>query len=525
MRSYYDHLKHIQNNQELTNKKPTFRASAIFPALHKSSISTRYIFLSYWMLKRSINKISCIITLRSKDGNTLYREIQPITEPKAYSIETKDLIIKSGLDVNDSFSGSVEIEFFSITPLIYPFPALTINFYGPHFSSVVHSAQRVYNDYDDMISNSKQHVPEAGFNIYADDKREPYLAIVNGPVKEKSFHLDFTFINKDKETLDYEHILGDLNPYETVFIYPNRELDLSSFLKGAPGTAKVNFNLQWIYPRIIVGNINNQLPAMSLTHSYYDCSDATEATDFWLETDSNHYPASLIVPAVVDSKSFTHITFYPIYTPSSFSIDLEIYDKSGKKKIGLENILTFSKSCGEYISLNINELCQKHHITDPSLGIRLAAKQTGKTTIPSRIKVSIDKGKIQNGIPCNICTNLIPYNPEWESKTKTFRWLPILADQENAYVWIMNNTTEKKPSTVTTLALTFYRTKDTETISREVRLPPCGFTILEIKSDKNLQAFFNGTVGWCSIAATNPYISTYYFTENESGVIGGDHGF
>ena len=97
--------------------------------------------------------------LRSSIGELLARIHTPITEAKSYRFELLDLLEHASLPPDMPFSGSMEIEFYSAVSLVFPYPAVVINYYGPHFSSVVHTAQRVYNDYDDMQKNSQTQVP------------------------------------------------------------------------------------------------------------------------------------------------------------------------------------------------------------------------------------------------------------------------------------------------------------------------------------------------------------------------------
>jgi hypothetical protein len=162
--------------------KPVYRSSAIFPVFHSSEISSRILFLGYWLLKRNISQIAAVISLRSETGTLISRINQEIKEAKSYAYELEDFLIRAGINPTEEFTGSLEIELYSGLGLVFPYPAVVINYYGPNFSSVVHTAQRVYNDYDDMQKNSQTEVPESGFNLYATDNLEPFISLINGPV-------------------------------------------------------------------------------------------------------------------------------------------------------------------------------------------------------------------------------------------------------------------------------------------------------------------------------------------------------
>jgi hypothetical protein len=525
MRSYYAHLEQVKDVKALKESKPIFRASAIFPAIHRKEIHTRLIFLSYWLLKRQILKMTCLVTLRSQDGRVLHRSMESIDEPKAYRVELEEYLTLSGLDLDQGFVGSLEIEFFSSLPLVYPFPAVTVNYYGPKFSTFVHTAQRIYNDYEDMLSNSQQKVAEAGFNIYIDSHTEPFIGFVNGPVADRQVSLDFQFINVENEVLQHELILGELSPYETYMIYPARELDLKSFLHGGAGTLKVSFDIAWIFPRLVVGNVQHNPANMSITHSYYDCSCTSEKSDYWIIPEEGWHAAALSVPVQMQDDEYTKIYFYPIYTPSDFSLDLQLYDSKGIKLFEKHDILDLHGSVGEYICLSLNDLCEEVDLSEyQDLSAHIIAKTDEHHSIPARIKISLDIGHTA-GLPCNICTNLVPYNPDWKTKEKTYHWLPILMDQPSCSVWILNNSLRKNHTDDAQAILSFYRECDTEMIEREVTIPANGFLVIRPEDDAELSKFLNCTIGWVAVNVTNPYVTTYYFSGNPSGTIGGDHGY
>jgi hypothetical protein len=528
MRSYYDHLKQVQQKPDPLKAKPNFRASAIFPVLKAEEISTRLIFLSYWILKRNISAVTLCTTLRDQKGQIIERRVEAIDTARTYRIELEELLKNSFLPAPTKFTGSIELEFYSSSSLIYPFPAVTVNYYGPHFSSFVHTAQRVYNDHEDMIANTQQCVPESGFNIHATKELEPFISLINGPEQEDHSVLKFQFINHKNDSVSYDLPLGNLLPYETRFVYPAREFpELEDFLEGNPGTVKVQFKLKWIFPRLLVGNIKKSPHHLSITHSYYDCQKAQTNSDYWIEHDESAYSAALMVPINLMQGHNTILYFYPIYSPSNFNIDLEIYDHMGRKLGEKRDFVQITFDEAKYISFNIRDICKELNIsTDQPLGVRLMAYHKNKERIPARIKIALDIGKIgSQALPCNICTNLIPFNPELVDKPTTFHWMPLLADQPHYSVWIMNSSPMKKFIQPTTVQLTFYRENDTQVLQKNLSLPPNGFYAITEDNDPELSEFLNGKIGWVTITASNPYISTYYFTENPSGAIGGDHGY
>lgn len=527
MRSYYEHLQTTMPTTHVAVlPKPIFRSSAIFPVMQLPGISSRILFMGYWILKRNIHEISAVVSLRDLSGKLMARNDFIIKEAKTFRVELADQLELAGKDRNSSFSGSLEVEFYSSQNLVFPFPAVVINFYGPEFSTVVHTAQRIYNDFDDMIKNSQIAVPESGFNIYANDDCEPFIGIINGAEPVEHSIVLMKFFNFRQETADYQLDLGQLAPYETKLIYPARNFDLKHFLGNKPGTGKLSFHVNWIFPRLLVGNIHHRIPALTVTHTYYDCSGVNKDSDYWKAHDKNWYPAALTIPAVIADDHFTNVYFYPIYSPSSFEIDVEIFNSEGCLLATKHNVLSISSSHPQFHSIHLKPLCQTLNISNHvNCGARIIARQVEETRFPARIKIGLDIGISDTQTPCNICTNLQPYNPALNTKTSSFRWAPILADQESATVWIMNSSPAIHHITQAVVEMTFFHEADDRTIKRTMKLDPNAFIIIDVNQDAELKIFFNNTVGWMTAITSNPYTAVYYFTESLADVIGGDHGF
>lgn len=180
----------------------------------------------------------------------------------------------------------------------------------------------------------------------------------------------------------------------------------------------------------------------------------------------------------------------------------------------------------EFHRLPLRDFCQELGLDiQANYALRLIARSLNNSKIPARIKLGLDVGLVNTETPCNICTNLQPFNPALENKPTSFRWAPILADQPKATLWLMNSSPAVNYTRPADLTLTFFRESDPQTIIRLITLPPHGFHVIPIAEDKELNLFFQHQVGWMTLTTTNPYTTTYYFAENASGVVGGDHGF
>lgn len=524
MRSYYAHLQ-TTAAVEMMAGRPTFRASAIFPVIHEQGVSSRVLFLGYWMLKRNIDKIAALTTLRAMDGTIIVRTLLTLTEAKAYRIEIVDLLEQAGGSPLDPFFGSIEVEFFAASNLVFSFPAAVINYYGDDFSSVVHSAQRVYNDFDDMQKNSQTAVPESGFNVHVDENSEPFIGLINGPLPHEESKIELQFFNSQGDLLQYTKFLGTLQPYQTTFIYPARDIDLKNFLNGLAGACKAKFNLKWIFPRLLVGNRQNTPRAFVLTHSYYDCTAATDDSNYWRAPEPDWEPASLMVPLVFQGSHFTNVYFYPIYSPSHLAVDIELFAMDGRRLDYQKDVLHIMSPAQGHKVISFRELAEAATLLPADfLAARIIVRPLGGTLLPARIKIALDIGD-DSGLPCNICMNLQPFNPSLAAKAHSFKWLPLLADQSGSSVWLMNSSPQKNYRLVASLELSFYREKDTTVLKRHCQIPPQGFIVIKPEDDVELAEFLAGTIGWLTAISNNAFLTTYYFSNSISGAVGGDHGF
>ena len=186
MKSYSQHLSSTQEFGEKINilKKPILRSSAIFPVIHNEFYTSSIHFLGYWLLKRNIPEVTLVITLRHADGVTLSRQTQIITDAKAFSINLSEILDKIN-HTDNSFVGSIETEFYATRDMVFPYPALVLEYQNAQFNTCVHTLGRIYNDLEDLKENDTTQVPETGFDIHETDDLKSFLSFVNGPLENK----------------------------------------------------------------------------------------------------------------------------------------------------------------------------------------------------------------------------------------------------------------------------------------------------------------------------------------------------
>jgi len=347
MKSYYDHLTtRLEFGEKIVdNRKPIFRSSGIFPVRKNHYLDTKILFLGYWHLKRNISEISSLITLRNNDGESINQTFFPIKEPKSYSIKLSEYLKNTEFEKCSDFLGSLEVEFYSVRDLVYPYPALVLNYFNDNFNTCVHTLGRIYNNIDDMKENDVFKVPETGFDIYSTDNLASFLSFVNGPLENENAKLDYTVINHESKKSIGLIELGKIKSYQTVWLHLDDYIEnLSDFLNKKPGAISVKHNLEGFYPRFLVGNIQKQSPSISFTHTYYDCSEQKSSSDYWNRTDENYYDSSVYVPLFLNDDFFTDVIVYPNFSPSKFNIGFELFDQNGNSLEKFSNIMSTNTS-------------------------------------------------------------------------------------------------------------------------------------------------------------------------------------
>jgi hypothetical protein len=532
MRSYFSHLQTASTATveaavpRGVARKPVFRSSAIFPVFHLPEIRTRIAFLGYWLVKRGIPEVHAVVTLRNAQGKALHRHTRLITETRAFRIEVADLLAETGVVSGSEFVGSLEIEFYAARDLVYPYPAVVVQYYGPEFGTIVHSAQRVFNDGEDRDTNLETSVPEAGFNIYADNDREPFFAFVNGCDEVRGGQVEMKFFNARGETLAHTIPVSVLSPYQTTVVYPDRHVDLQAFLGGQPGTAQIRFDVSWVFPRIIAGNVQRSRQGLSVTHTYYDTSANSGSEHYWPDAPEGWLPASLYVPVSVTEDRYTNINFYPIYSPAELEFDIAFYREDGSLIGTAGGIHRISPIRRGLRTIALKPLAaQLGADLQRPLGANLIARPVRGSRLPTRLKIGLDYGRGNEALPCNICKTMDVCNPALEHKQRSFHWAPVPSDQQDAVIWIVNSAPMNPYTRNAHVALTFYREQDTAVLTRELTIGPNGLAEIRLSEHPGLRSFFRGTMGWYTCVSSNPYVKTYYISESRSGIIGGDHDF
>jgi len=527
MKSYYQHLKSVQQygeKKEIT-RKPTLRSSGIFPVVHNKNYSTSIHFLGYWLLKRNIPEISLVTTLRDNSGMIINRRIEIIDSVKAYTIKLESLLNEINFDHSSQFIGSIETEFNSTRDMVFPFPALVLEYYNNQFNTCVHTLGRTYNDYEDLVENDTTTVPETGFDIYSNNELDSFFAFVNGPIKNKDGYVEYVITNSKSEKYEGSFHMGKIKPYETKFIFFKDHIkDLPKILGGIFGSISLKHNFQGFFPRFLAGNIQNSFPSVSFTHSYYDCTSCISELDFWNRISDKYYDSSAYLPLFVSDNFYTDLIVYPIFSPSDFTVKIDLHDKMGNKVYENNDYLTLKGNDGQLKKIQFSKI-----VADSGLDKKQNYSAHVITTfkdkkIPARVKFGFDVGisGSKSKLPCNICFNAQLSNFNLENKPGSFHWCPIFKNGD-CVVTLGNFSPVINYAKDADIELQFFRKKDSSFISKKIHMGPNCEERISL-NDNQLAEFFDED-GWVTIKANNPWILGYYFNFHSSGAVAADHFF
>ncbi len=530
MKSYHKHLETTRTLEKApsSDRKPVFRSSAIFPVVQKKDFFTRICFLGYWVLKREIREVAFLYTLRNLKGEILKRDTWTIDTGKAFVIELSSLLGKIDFHPDETFYGSVELEIFSTQNLIYPYPAFVLSYYNENFSTSVHTASRIYNDVEDWRENDETSVPESGFDIYGDDDLSPFIAFTNGPFAEAGPKIDYKIINHKGRIFEGKIKLKPLAPFETSFLFLKDVIpNLPSMLEGKPGAIKVTHAFKGFFPRFLVGNFQDRPTTASITHTYYDCTSLRRESDYWKTKDERFHSGSIFVPLFIEKDFFTEVIFYPIYSPSVFTVSVSFYDEKGNLLQKIPNLVRINALRDVFERINLKTLAIQHRVDlQKAKGAYLVQESIKGHPYPIRVKMGLNVGQSARPVrlPCNICFNAQVGDPATTQKPRTFRWAPILNVGSSVVVWT-NGSPLKNYTRSAHAQLQFFRETDDKHIDRQIEIPPFGQIYIEVEKDTELKRFLNQKTGWVTALSDNPYLNGWYFDFHKNGAVAGDHCF
>jgi len=459
------------------------------------------------------------------NGKILLRKLEIINAAKSFAITLRDLLLEINFNKNNNFFGSIETEFNTTRDMVFPYPALVLEFHNEKFNTCVHTLGRIYNDFEDLEENSEFSVPESGFDIHETEDLNSFISFVNGPLQNDDGCIEYVVTNSKSQKLNGTFHLGVINPFETKFLFFNEHIsDLSDFLDNDSGSISIKHNFEGFYPRFLVGNIQKSFPSVSFTHSYYDCTSCINDSDYWNRINDDHFDSAVYIPIFRNSNKFTTLIVYPNLSPSDFVLQIHIYGQNGRKIIHDPVLFEIKNNENKLLKINLNDITSNLDLPNSENLSAYIITKFENNKIPSRIKFGLDVGikGLNSKLPCNICFNTRMGNPLIENKPGSFHWAPLF-NNRNMILSLGNFSTQKNYQRNANLELNFYRIEDSSNFTEKIFLHPNSEKRISLE-DFKLNEFIK-TEGWITVKADNPYIQGYYFTMNSSGSVSGDHFF
>ncbi len=389
--------------------RPVFRASAIFFVLVSKHIDTLISFMNYWKEKNDNDQVSAMVTLRDGNGQKIYREFFPI-KSFVYQFSVRELI-QPLLDL----MGSIEIELFSSQDLKYSFPAIEAFYESPDGVSFVHSNQRVFGDIEDMDRGIKLNDWQTGFDIYANNQQSGYITVINGQRAVPNAKIEFLVFNSAGEVLKDTISLGNLPAYASRMVLIKDIPDAEDFLKDEVGFCKVKIDTFGIFMRIACGNIYTNHRRMTVTHSFYDCTNDNE---YYQESEISEEEITCFTPISLIDGLETELILYPTYSRSTLIPSLDCFAKDGSLRKKITDIGRHVSPDTKMLRINIRELLRKHQVPADLNSYCFVLKSVGNK-IPTRLAHGLNYYK--TGIGCNI-NDSIWLNQGYGKRSRIFVW-------------------------------------------------------------------------------------------------------
>jgi len=515
-----------KSNKKFNINNIVNRSSAIFPFIITRQIKPKIFFLGYWLIKRNIKDIKIFYTLRDNLGKKITTSFIVVNQVKAYEINITKLL---KFNLKKDFIGSIELEIFSKNNLVFPYPAIVINFDCKNVSSFVHTCGRVYNDRKDKLANNKYSVSETGFDIIKNKNYEPFFSFVNGPKLLKKPTIQVSLINSNGERKIKKIIFDKLRPYETKFVFFLKSHD-KHFFGDRNGTVKIKHCFKDFFPRFLAGNIDLSKSNSTLTHTYYDLSGKLNyKKQLTKNPDINKfYNSSTAVPLMNEKNIDTELVVYPNFSNVELNFHFILYNDKGYICGVCKNILEVKKDFNTPQYLNLNNIIRENRI-------KLKKKKnyfckifttSKKNQILNRLKLGLNLGIVghKEKLPSNICFNMnFPVSNE-QLKKGTFKW-GLLNNKNNSYIMISNISYLKRNYKEANIILKFWRCSDNKFLQRKIKIPHNGNFFFQLNKNISIKKFLNKKSGWITINSDSPFVNGWYCDISKTGNVGADHLF
>jgi len=389
--------------------------------------------------------------------------------------------------------------------------------------SSVHMAPRAFHSVEDMDRRLQANAPETGYDIYADETVTPFACFTNGARSIEDGKMAMTVFNHFGQQMDLESRYGDLEPYETVFVFPGEDSDLPRFLDGQVGFCKIDYDSFGIFPRLICGSMHRDRSHLMLTHSYYDSSQRDEYGP--AVTNEGHRGAFLGVPLMFDQGIDVDLNYYPIQSPGELVFSANFFDRQGQLLTTVENCGTLVSPGKTMLTIQVRDLLREAEIPASEVSLLSVEAKPVDGGTPTRINFGLNYHTPEQ-LGTNISISMFQ-GSDFSRRHDNFRWCPVvLRDGVSNHLLISSLSDKLDEDGIAEPKLSIYSRSGvihTETLSVKNQ------TSLSIPIEELLaRTGYTGQpdeILWCALDTGSRWISAFYLMASEQGYVGGDHSF
>jgi hypothetical protein len=375
--------------------KNTVHRSSLF-APRMEGCDTLISFLNHFLIKRKNESVGMKISAYNKHQIPLDSYWEDIKEARVYRYNLDD-IFKS------VEATTYQIEFFSSKNLFIPFPAVVIEHRNKNSNNIIHSYNRILNDFSDEYYVNSNQVKEASIDLLNNDEFGTAIIFQAGPseVKKKILiELDYNGKNEKQE------IELNCKPFEVYRIDISDLTDEMIF----KGICKVKQPYQFMfYGRLLAGLFSKkQKGVFAANHSYYDNSEVTEYF--------TNNTSSRICPYFKGKSNALH--FYPINSPSSLRVLLGV----GEKEFEVGEI---ESPGSNVLMIDVDEIFEKNGVDASCYNLRCISEEK----MPTRTNHQLVVGDKKSIAKASINTSLMNDDVFYPSNKKSLCWGPFYLDK------------------------------------------------------------------------------------------------
>lgn len=278
----------------------TFRASAVFPVKMNQQFNVIISLLNYWLIKNHISSVLIDYRIHTTTGELVKRSQVLMNDEKMLNIDVKNEL--EGL--TEEFLGSIHVDVLSEKNLRYPYPGINYYLISQDNVTALHASGRVKNaeESQDGVDTS-----ETNWTCVNRPDLVPVFYAFNGGMKQNDVEYAIELRNKDNQIIhSYIEKIEEMNPFSCNMVKISADAKL---IEDEYYYIRVRFCLPGIYPRLVVGMIDEKKDNWYLTHS----TPVIDTDDDVLSYDADETDSQAFVVMLTDPRFDARVVFFPTH--------------------------------------------------------------------------------------------------------------------------------------------------------------------------------------------------------------------